>query len=396
MKQSVPFFQPSLGQDERENVLSVIKTGWLTTGMWCQKFEQAFAKYIGVKHCVAVNSATAALHLSVIANGICPGEAVLIPTMTFVSTAEVLYYHNIYPILVDCDPKDLTMSAQDARCKLLQAREKGVRVTGIIPVHYAGKMVQMDWVESLAEEFGLKIIEDAAHCCGSKYFSDRYQKWFTKCPTSLTQCYSFYCTKCITTGGEGGIVATDSDELANKIRSLSLHGLSTNAWERFDEKGENFYDVSMLGYKYNLTDMAAAMGCAQLAKADHLRERRTQAVATYKKALKEISCIDYLQNKPEHFVHAYHLFVIKLNTEQAPLSRNQLLQELKANHIVPSVHWKPLHLHSFYQKQGFHVSDFPNATHIFDQIISLPLFPDITEEQIYYVANTLKKLLANG
>jgi perosamine synthetase len=316
--------------------------------------------------------------------------------MTFVSTAEVLYYHNIYPILVDCDPKDLIMSAKNARHKLLQARTQGVHVTGIIPVHYAGKMAQMDWVESLAEEFGLKIIEDAAHCCGSKYFSNRYNKWFTKCPTSLAQCYSFYCTKCITTGGEGGIIATDSDELANKVRILSLHGLSTNAWKRFDEKGETFYDVTQLGYKYNLTDIAAAMGCAQLIKADHFRERRTQAVATYKKALKEISYIDYLEDDPKYFVHSHHLFVIKLNTEQAPLSRNQLLQELKANHIVPSVHWKPLHFHSFYQKQGYHVLDFPNATYAFDQIISLPLFPDITEEQIYYVANTLKKLLANN
>jgi perosamine synthetase len=366
------------------------------TGQWCKKFEQAFAKYIGVKHCISINPATAALHLSVIVSGICPGEAVLVPTMTFVSTAEILYYSYIHPILVDCDPKDLTMSAQDARYKLLQARAKGIRVTGVIPVHYAGKMVQMDWVESLAEEFGLKIIEDAAHCCGSKYFSSRHNKWLTKCPTSLTQCYSFYCTKCITTGGEGGIVATDSDELADKIRILFLHGLSTNAWERFSEQGEIFYDVGTLGYKYNLTDMAAAMECVQLVKADHLRERRTQAVATYKEALKGISCIDYLQDESEYFVHAHHLFVIKLNTKQAPLSRNQLLQQLKTYHIVPSVHWKPLHLHLFYQKQGFPMSDFPNATHVFDQIISLPLFPDITEEQIYYVANTLKKLLANG
>ncbi|MDR2769700.1 MAG: DegT/DnrJ/EryC1/StrS aminotransferase family protein [Puniceicoccales bacterium] len=396
MTQSVPFFRPSIGQEEQDNILSVLKNGWLTTGIWCKKFEQAFAEYIGVKHCVAVNSATAALHLSVIASGIRPGEAVLVPTMTFVSTVEVLYYHNIHPILVDCDPKDLTMSAQDARCKLLQAREKGVRVTGVIPVHYAGKMVQMDWVESLVEEFDLKIIEDAAHCCCSKYFSNRHKKWFKKCPTSLTQCYSFYCTKCITTGGEGGIVATDSDELANKIRSLSLHGLSTNAWERFSEQGDAFYDITTLGYKYNLTDVAAAIGCAQLVKADHFTKHRIQAVAIYKKFLQGIPHISCLQDEPEHFLHSYHLFVIKLNTMQTLVSRDQLIQQLKIKHIVTSVHWKPLHLHSFYQKQGYTASSFPEATHAFNQIISLPLFPDITEEQIYHVVNTLKKLLTGG
>ena len=247
----VPFFKPYLTDQEIDNVNSVLASGWLTTGKWGKEFEQLFSDYIGVKHCVAVNSATAALHLSVLVSRIQPGDYVLIPTMTFASTAEILYYYNVNPILMDCNLHDLTISIEDARAKLLTAKKEGKRVTAIIPVHYAGKMVNMDLVEDLAEEYNLDIIEDAAHCCGSGYFSKKYGRWLNKRPKSLTQCYSFYCNKCITTCGEGGIVATDSEEIAKEVRSLSLHGLSSNAWDRFGKIGNIFYDIACPGFKYN-------------------------------------------------------------------------------------------------------------------------------------------------
>ena len=251
----------------------------------------------------------------------------------------------------------------------------------------------MDKVDVFAERFNLQIIEDAAHCCGSKYFSLRDKKWYTKSKHSLTQCYSFYCNKCITTCGEGGMLATDSEEIANKVRSLSLHGLSSNAWDRFGKKGNIFYDITQPGYKYNLTDIASAMGCSQLTKADILKGKRTKAVHLYKQLLRNNPYVEFLEDEPETKQHSYHLFVIKYKRrDNRNPSRDQLLQSLKGNNIVPSVHWKPLHLHSFYEKQGFKAEDFPNATQAFDEIISLPLFPDITEEQIVYVVNTFNKL----
>lgn len=389
----VPFFKPSITKEEIDNVVSVLQSGWLTTGKICQQFENDFSQFLNLPYCIAANSATAALHLSIIASGIKAGDAVLVPTMTFSSTAEVLYYQNIKPILVDCNLEDLTLSIQDAKEKILKAKKNGIQVRGIMPVHYAGKMAKMDLIEELAEEFNLIIIEDAAHCCGSSYFSKKYKKFLNKSPKSLTQCYSFYCNKCITTCGEGGMVVTENPNIAEKIRCLSLHGLSTNAWDRFAKKGNIFYDIQCVGYKDNLTDIAAAMGCVQLKKAKYFQEKRTQAVNIYKELLKDNPYIKFLEDEPDLYKHSYHLFVIRLLLKGTSLNRNFILQELKNQDIIPSVHWKPLHMHSFYQNQGYSNEDFPNASQAFDEILSLPLFADITQEQIEYVVTTLNKLL---
>lgn len=390
----VPFFKPTIDDTDKKNINQVIDSGWLTTGKWCKEFEKKFEEFIGVRNCVAVNSATAALHLSVVASKIRSDEYVLVPTMTFAATAEILYYLGIHPILVDCNMTDLCISLEDAKKKILQANRNGKKVTGIIPVHYAGKMCDMDLVDDFADEFDLEIIEDAAHCCGSKYFSKKNKQWLAKSPKSLTQCYSFYCNKCITTCGEGGMVVSDSSEISEKIRSLSLHGLSTSAWERFGKKGSIFYDIAQVGYKYNLTDVAAAMGCAQLDKENHLKTKRTEAVRLYKQLLKSNPYVTFLSDDEENFIHSYHLFVIRYK-QQSPssITRDQLLQSLKDNDIVTSVHWKPLHLHTFYKKQGLQDCDLPNATQLFSEIVSLPLFADITKDQIVYVVNTLNRLL---
>lgn len=390
----VPFFAPTVDEEDFDNVRQAMASGWLTTGQWTKKFEEAFSHYTDSKFCVAVNSATAALHLSVLASGIKAGDSVLVPTMTFASTAEILYYCGAKPILVDCNLKDLTIDLLDAERKLQTAQKMGANVVGIIPVHYAGKMVDMDKVEDFADRHHLGIIEDAAHCMNSQYFSKKYNQWQNKGKKSLTQCYSFYCNKCITTCGEGGMVCTDNEEIAHTVKSLSLHGLSKDAWNRFSTKGNSFYDISRTGYKYNLTDVAAAMGCSQLGKAELLKSKREKAVNLYKTLLENHPFIHWLDDEPEKFKSSHHLFVIRYEQPDASYpSRDQLLQALKENEITPSVHWKPLHLHSFYQKQGFKQEDFPNATCAFNEIISLPLFPDITKEQIVYVVKTLNKLL---
>ncbi len=189
------------------------------------------------------------------------------------------------------------------------------------------------------------------------------------------------------------MLTTNSKEIADRVRSLSLHGLSTNAWSRFGKQGSIFYDIAETGYKYNLTDVAAAMGCAQLGKAEMLKAKRTKIVKLYKNLLKSNPYIEFLEDEEDFFVHSYHLFVIRyIRSTENSLSRDELLQALKDQNIIPSVHWKPLHMHSFYQKQGFRNESYPNATKIFEEIISLPLFADMEERQVYYVVETLNRL----
>ena len=189
------------------------------------------------------------------------------------------------------------------------------------------------------------------------------------------------------------MIATDDDAIAERVRCLSLHGLSTNAWARFGKKGSIFYDIACPGFKYNLTDIAASMGCSQLGKARNMNECRKNAVKLYKKLLKDVPFVSFLNDDADSFLHSYHLFVIRIS-KGAPLSRDTILARLKEDNIVPSVHWKPLHLHSFYQNQGFKKEDFPNANQAFDEIISLPLFSSITEEQISYVVEALNNMLS--
>ena len=391
----VPFFKPYISEDDVENVNEVLASGWLTSGEWVERFEQLFSHYIGVRYCVAVGSATAALHLSLLTSRAKPGDYVLVPTMTFASTAEIVYHCRCHPLLVDCKLDDLTIDIHDAERKLLRARKEGKKVSCIIPVHYAGKMVDMDLVEDLAEAYDLDVIEDAAHCCGSSYFSRKSGKSFRKSPKSLAQCYSFYCNKCITTCGEGGMIATDVEEIAKKVCVLSLHGLSESAFKRFSATGNVFYDIECLGFKYNLTDVAAAMGCAQVKKADFLKSKRSEAVSLYRELLKDNPYIRLLNDGLDSGEHSHHIFVVRYisSCDASLLSRTQLLQMLRHKGIVCSVHWKPLHMYSFYKKQGFREEDFPNATRAFGEILSLPLFPEIEQEQILYVVKSLNELL---
>ncbi|MDR1665805.1 MAG: DegT/DnrJ/EryC1/StrS family aminotransferase, partial [Puniceicoccales bacterium] len=374
-KKNIPFFKPSITLAEREAIGRVLDSGWLTTGEYVEKFETEFCRLCGAKYGIALNSATAALHLSIESSKIPPKEAVLVPTMTFASTAEILYYRGIEPILVDCRDSDLLISEEDTRRKLHKAINSGKKVTGIIPVHYGGKMVDMDWVDNLSKEFCLKVIEDAAHCCGSKYFSKKHNQWKSMGESTISQCYSFYCTKCITTAGEGGMVITNSEELAHQVRILSLHGLSSNAWKRFLPDSEIFYDIICPGYKYNLTDIGAAMGIEQLRRNGELRQQKESITKIYRNHLKNIPFVYPLEEEADHYYHSHHLFVVKIDVDSLTVTRNDIIHHLNQKGITCSVHWKPLHMYSFYRNQGFKNEDYPVATKMFDQIISLPLYP---------------------
>ncbi|MEO6567709.1 MAG: DegT/DnrJ/EryC1/StrS family aminotransferase [Opitutaceae bacterium] len=388
----VPFHRAEIGEDEISEVVATLRSGWLTTGPRTKQFESEFATYVGVKHAIALNSATAALHLALEAIGLRKGEAVLVPTMTFAATAEVVRYFDARPILVDCLPDDLNIDCGDARRQATAAVARGEKIRAIIPVHYGGKVVDMVGVRKLAADFDLTIIEDAAHCCPAFYRENTAAPWQKAGSEAAVACYSFYANKCITTG-EGGMACTNDDALAARMRVMSLHGISKDAWKRFTAEGSWYYEIVAPGFKYNLTDIASAIGLHQLRKADVLRAARERAVESYRQQLSPLPEI-LLQAGDPNRIHSRHLFVVRLRMEYLDVDHRVVIDELKQAGIGASVHWIPLHMHPYYRETyGYSPSDFPVAAALFPTLISLPLFPAMTEEDIGYVCDSLGAIL---
>jgi dTDP-4-amino-4,6-dideoxygalactose transaminase len=399
-KINVPFMRPEMGDAEINEVIDTLRSGWLTTGSKVKLFEKRFAEAVHAPFAVALNSCTAALHLAVEALGLTPGQAVLVPTMTFAATAEIVLYKGAIPILVDCDPITGNMDLQDARnkIKLLKAgklsfvADKDVNVVGIIPVHVGGFMLNVDDIKEFAHEFGLWIVEDAAHAFPSAWRKNSESKWqFCGENTAAITCYSFYANKTITTG-EGGMAVTNNAALAERIRLMSLHGLSRDAWKRFMEKGTWDYQIISPGYKYNLTDIAAAIGIHQLARAEEMRKQRQEIAEHF---LWEFGGLQEIELPPsdENRLHSWHLFPIRLNLENLSIDRNEFIEELKRFGIGCSVHWRPLHMHPLYaQKFGWQEHHSPNATKLWGKIISLPIFPSMTQKEINHVVRVVKNL----
>src|SRR5437773_3636661 len=277
---SIPFYKPSLGEAEINEVVDCLRTGWLTTGPKTKQFEADFAQYLGHPHAVAVNSCTAALHLALEAIGLKAGQRVVVPTMTFAATAEVVRYFNANPLFVDCRPEDLNIDVTDAAERISTALDSGEQIAAIIPVHYGGQIGDVAGIKALAKRFNLRIIEDAAHCCPAYYRDDGVSPWKTVGTGAEISCFSFYANKAITTG-EGGMACTDSQEHADRMRIMSLHGISRDAWKRYTAEGSWRYEIVAPGFKYNLTDIAAAIGLHQVRKADQLHEKRTQLARLY-------------------------------------------------------------------------------------------------------------------
>src|SRR6266496_278492 len=277
---SIPFYKPSIGESEINEVVDCLRTGWLTSGPKAKQFEAEFAHYLQHTHAVAVNSCTAALHLALEAVGLKAGQTVVVPTMTFAATAEVVRYFNATPLLVDCRETDLNLDVADASWRIEAALARGEQVTAIIPVHYGGQIGDVAGVAGLAGRYGLKIIEDAAHCCPAYYRDHEGSPWKTVGTGAEISCYSFYANKTITTG-EGGMACTESEQLADRMRIMALHGISRDAWKRYTAEGSWYYETVAPGFKYNLTDIAAAIGLHQVRKADQLHEQRTQLARLY-------------------------------------------------------------------------------------------------------------------
>ena len=395
---SVPFFRPLITDAEVREVEDTLRSGWLTTGPKVKRFEAQFASAVGARHAVSVNSCTAALHLALEALGLKAGQAVLVPTMTFAATAAVIRYLGALPVLVDSLPESLNLDVEDAGRKLEDLRtgrlsaaiDPDTPVVGIIPVHVGGMMVDMEAVKSFAERMGLWTIEDAAHALPAAWRRDKDAAW-QRCGegTSAISCFSFYANKTMTTG-EGGMAVTNNNELADRMRMMSLHGLSHNAWGRYSSGGSWDYQILAPGFKYNLTDIAAAIGIHQLARVEEMRQMRETIARTYFEALANVEEIE-LPLEDENRIHSWHLFPIRLRLERLSIDRGALMEELKEAGVGCSVHWRPLHLHPYYQETfGWKPDAFPVATRAWERSISLPIFPGMRNEEAEHVIRSLK------
>jgi dTDP-4-amino-4,6-dideoxygalactose transaminase len=377
--QFLPFHVPDIAEDDIQATAETLRSGWLTTGARAKQFEEDFSRYVGCRHAIAVNSGTAALHLALDAIGVKEGDEVLVPTMTFAATAEVVLYFRAKPVLVDCRRDTMNIDPDQIE-KAITSKTKA-----IIPVHIGGQPCDMDRILEIARVRDLRVIEDAAHALPT-----RYQGRMVGAIGDIT-CFSFYATKTITTG-EGGMATTETPMWAERMRMMSLHGISRDAWKRYTAEGSWYYEILSPGYKYNLTDVAAALGIQQLKKADRFWELRRRCAAWYTEGFKDVPEITIPSVAPD-VLHAWHLYVIQLNLEQLRTTRNQFIELLKEKNIGTSVHFIPLHLHPYYRDTfGYRPEDFPVANAVFERIISLPIYPRLTEADIQRVIDTVRTL----
>jgi len=376
----IPFHKPCIGEDEISEVLDTLRSGWITMGPKTLRFEEEFSRYIGCSQAVAVNSGTAALHLALKAVDLKAGDEVIIPTTTFTATGEVVCYFNAKPVIVDVNRETHNIDIVSIN-KAITSKTKA-----IIPVHFGGQPCDMAEIQEIARKHKLFVIEDAAHALPARYKGDRIGRI-----GDLT-CFSFYSTKPLAMG-EGGIVTTENGDWADRIRTLRLHGISKDAWKRYSIGGSWFYEVTEAGYKYNTTDLQAALGLAQLKKVGQLWNKRKSIAKRYTEIFSTLEGILPPVIRADRET-AWHLYVIKLNLEVLKQDRNTFIEKLKEKGIQTSVHFIPLHRHPFY-RDTFKVDagDFPNAEWIFERSVSLPIYPGMSDEEVNYVIETTEGLV---
>lgn len=377
---TVVFALPEISKADRKAVDRVLKSGWITTGSVCARFEAEFRQRLNVPFAFAVNSATAGLHLALESLGIGNGDAVVIPSLTFAATAEAVLYCGAQPILADVEPKTLTLSISS----LKQAIERhGNRIKAVIPVHYGGRPCEMNEIAAICAPLGIKIIEDAAHSFPGTY-NDCFQGTIGDAGV-----YSFYATKTLTTG-EGGMVVTRNPQAADFIEKARLHGIDRPVWNRYTSPdAPPTYDVVCRGYKYNLTDMAAALGLSQLKRADAMRNRRKRIAEIYQN---EFSALPGVELLPFDDRSSFHLYVVRIKDGK----RNIVYKKMKENGVCCSIHYRPLHLMTFYQTAADgNSADLPETTAAYNEILSLPLFSSMSRKDLKYVVAVFKKTLYN-
>lgn len=369
----LPYALPSIGEEEIAEVVDSLRSGWLTSGPKVRRLEDELAAYLGARHALAVSSCTAALHIALTALGIGPGDEVVVPTMTFCSTANVVIHLGARPVLVDVGP-DMNVTPEAIEAALTP------RTRAIVPVHYGGQPCDLQAIHALAARHGLPIVEDAAHAIGARYRDQKIGSDALAAPRSIT-CFSFYAIKNMTTG-EGGAIATADDGLAETMRLLTLHGMSRDAWKRYTGAGSWYYEVVLPGYKDNMTDIQAALGIHQVRRLEGFIETRRRYARLYDEAFCELPEVEVPIVRPGR-CHVYHLYPILLRLEGLAIDRARFIEELRARGIGTSVHFVPVHLHPFYARQfGYRPGDLPCAEALYSRLVSLPLYPAMSEADV--------------
>jgi dTDP-4-amino-4,6-dideoxygalactose transaminase len=381
----IPFHLPSIGEEEIAEVVATLRSGWLTTGPRTAQFEKDFAAYVSAPHALALNSCTAGLHVALAALGIRQGSEVITTPLTFSSTVHTILHTGARPVLADVgahgniDPESIR-------------RVITPRTRAIVPVHLAGLPCDMNAIWEIARQHGLFVIEDAAHAVGSEYQGRKIGAGPTSedDPASDAVAFSFYATKNMTTG-EGGMVTSPRESLAMKMKMLSLHGMSKDAWNRYSERGSWFYQVVEPGFKYNLTDIQSALGIHQLRKLDSFIDIRQHYAEIYNQELSGLAELEVPTERADSR-HAWHLYILRLNLDKLTIDRSAFIEELRRRGVGTSVHFIPIPLHPFFSDLAFGGRTCPAAMALYPRIISLPLYPAMTEEQICYVADCVKEI----
>lgn len=373
------FSPPSLGDAERNEVMDTLNSDWITTGPKTKAFEAKLRDYVDAPGIVALNSCTAGLHVGLVALGIGPGDEVIVPAMTFCATANVVEHVGARPVIVDVCPDTLNLDPE-AVAKAITPRTKA-----IIPVHYAGHPVDLDAIFALAKQHGLLVMEDAAHALPAKY------KGILVGSRSNLAAFSFYATKNLTTV-EGGCL-TGASDLIDLARIIGHHGMNRDAWKRFDKSGSWYYEVVLPGFKYNMTDVQAAIGLHQLDRLASFQKRRREIVTAYEKGFQDLTALQLPVERPE-VESSWHLYVIRLNLDQLRIDRNTFIEELKVRDIGTSVHYLPVHMHPFYRdKYGYKPEDCPVAADAFSRMLTLPLHPGLADQDVQDVIEAVRDIV---
>jgi dTDP-4-amino-4,6-dideoxygalactose transaminase len=381
----IPFHRPSIGEEEIAEVVNTLRSGWLTTGPQTARFEREFREYVCAPHAIGLNSATAALHLALAALKIGPGAEVITSPMTFCATVQTILHVGATPVLADIGP-DGNISPDSTSARITP------RTRAIIPVHLAGLPCQMSAIRTLAREHGLYVVEDAAHAAGAHYEGRPIgAEGPAGAPASDAVAFSFYATKNLTTG-EGGMLTTRHSDVAEAVRILSLHGTSRDAWDRYTDHGGWQYEVIAHGFKYNLSDIQSAIGIPQLHKLDDFVRRRTELAALYRQELGERDDIELPPDRAD-CRHAWHLYILRLQLERLRIDRDEFIRRLRRTGVATSVHFIPIPVHPFFASLPLARESCPSAMALYPRIVSLPLYPRLTDEEVHYVARSIREVL---
>lgn len=375
----IVFGNPIIAEEEMAAVTRTLESCWIGTGPRVKELQESFARYTGAQHAIAASSCTAALHLAMVASGFGPGDEIITTPMTFCATANAVVHTGATPVFADCERDTMNIDPRAIEAAITP------RTKAIIPVHFAGRPVNLEAISAIAKRHKLLVIEDAAHAIETVYHGRKVGS------ISDITCFSFYVTKNMTTG-EGGMVTTNDGELAKKIHIYGLHGMSADAWSRFSDKGYKHYDVIFPGFKYNLTDLAASLGLAQMPKLEAWLGRRNEVWARYDEAFADLPVTRPAPQEPGT-VHARHLYTILIG-DDAKVSRDEFLAEMHKRGIGTGVHYRALHTHPYYRERwGYRPEQFPNAHYIGERTASLPLTPKLTDADVDRIIKATREVL---